>query len=144
MRCQPNASAKCLPITGGVEKKKTKTSLTAAVKFLFALMGPLCDNSMCNGSPVVFHVSIPPCLCRNLCTVLVQPCLRRWARTVVYPLCPKSDRRYCNSSVWKVMSFSSLKIDVIPLFLVGIRRSMLAGSHYRSGGNVGWSEGRRC
>lgn len=42
------------------------------------------------------------------------------------------------------MSFSALKVDVFPLFLVGIRRSMLAGSRYRSGGNVGWSEGRWC
>lgn len=42
---------------------RKKPSLTAAVELFFALMGPVCDNSMWNGSFVVSSLSNPPCSC---------------------------------------------------------------------------------
>lgn len=78
-------------------------------------MGPLCGNSMCNGSSVAFVQSI---------LLILKPehygCALERGNC---PLCPESDRRHCNSSLRTVMSFPLLKMDAIPLVQVETERS---------------------
>lgn len=83
----------CLSIVGF-----RKTSLTASVRVLIALLGVLCDSSKCNGSSVAFVQSVllvlkpAPCGCAS----------HRWS----CGLSPASqaDRGHCNPSLWTVVA----------------------------------------
>lgn len=107
-----------------------KTSLTASVRVLIALMGLLCDNSKCSGSCVAFVHSI---------LLVLKPvphgCTSdRW--TWVCPLCPDSDRRHHNSSLWG---------DIFPFAQDGCNSLSWRGLEELQVpllSPVGWSQGR--